>query len=160
MEQTYLDFVKKKQKANISHKYLCLQTVLQCSIKKGKKNVAEKLFRKMVFYMAQDKKKFKQNPWHTVMQGIYNLTPQVGIKVIRTRRKVLYKLKFITLKKQSYLVYYWLIKSLKNNNNNFHKTMALELKEASKKRGSAFNKNKEYYNFLKKNVYIHMFFKK
>ena len=146
-----------KQQNFKKHQFLKIKQILQCMVKEGNKHTVERNFNKMLFYMAQNKKTFKNNPWILVTKGVYNLTPQLDIKTIKIKRKVFYKLKFMTTKRQSHLIYFWLINSLKKNNLNFYKNLAFELNEASLKRGEAFNKNINFYTFLEKNIF---FFKK
>ena len=149
-------------KINISFKknykkdqYLKIKNILQCMIKKGHKATIESVFKDMLFYMAKNKKTYPDNPWYIVVKGIYNITPQIDLKSIKIRRKVIYKLKFMTAKKQSYLVYHWLVNGMKKNNYNFYQNLAQELKEASVQKGSAFNQRNDFYKFIENNIFIY-----
>ena len=102
-----------KNKKFKKQQFFKIKQILQCMVKKGKKHTVEKNFANMLFYMAQNKKVFKKKPWTIVNKGFYYLTPQLDIKTIKIKRRVFYKLKFMTSKRQSHLIYFWLINSLK-----------------------------------------------
>lgn len=142
------NFLKKNQ-------YINLHNFLQCMIKKGNKSTNEISFKKMVFYMAKNKKTFSTNPWIIVMKAFYNITPHVNLKIIKVKRRMFYNLKFITAKKQSYLMCSWLITGMKKNHHNFYKNLAQEFKEASLKKGEAFQKYTTFYKTIENNIHIY-----
>jgi len=143
---------KKKLKKN---QYIILNNFLQCMIKKGNKSTNEITFKKMLFYMAKNKKIFSKNSWVIIMKGFYNITPNINLKIIKIKRRIFYNLKFITSKKQSYLICSWLINGMKKNHHNFYKNLAQEFKEASLKKGEAYQKYLTFYKTIESNIHIY-----
>ena len=137
------------------HQYKLLKNFLQCMIKKGKKSTTEITFKKMLFYMAKNKKTYSNNPWNIIMKGFYNITPHINLKAIKVKRRIFYNLKFITSKKQSYLICSWLLHGMKKNHNNVYKNLAQEFKEASLKKGGAYTKYNDFYKTIENNIYIY-----
>ena len=132
-----------------------IKQILQCMIKKGNKSTIEKTFKQMLFFMAKNKKSFNHNSWYIVSQSLYNITPQIDLKIIKVKRKVFYKLKFITPNRQNFLMHAWLAKGANKKaklNNSYAKGLAYEFNDIILKRGESINQYNNFYKFIQKNI--------
>ena len=131
----------KKRKLIENSKYNVIKQLLQCMIKKGHKATIEKEFKKMLFFMAQNKKLCKYNLRLTIYKGLKNITPMMDIRIIKFKRRTFEKIRFLSTKRQSIIMAHWLVKDINNKSNNFYKKLAFELSDASLKQGLIVKKN-------------------
>ncbi|MBV33887.1 MAG: hypothetical protein CMP47_00175 [Rickettsiales bacterium] len=130
-----------------------IQQFFNSTLKKGKKSIMEKNFKKMLFFMAKNNKIFKQNSWIIIFKSIFNITPEINIKAYKVKRRVFHQIKFMTFKKQNYLICMWLIKgTAKYDKKNFYKNLAYSFKDVYFKKGEAFKHFNEFNKVIKKHI--------
>ena len=149
----YFKFTKEEEQIKVNtFNLLKLKQVLQCFIKGGNKATVEIMLKKMLFYMAQNKKIYKKQSWFVIMVSIHKMNPFLNLKVIKVKRRVFYKIKFMALNNQNYLLYSWLIKSVQKNHHNFYKNLAQEFKNSYYQKGGAFTKSQDFLKSIEENI--------
>lgn len=136
-----------EQKNNILNQVF--KQILQYNIKKGKKATLENIFKKALFYIAKNKNTFKENPQNLVFKALINIISYFYLKTIKKRRKVFYKIQFITPQKQFFLLNSWFCTHL--NKKGFvptHIDLAHELKNLSLQKSKGIEKKNEYHSLI------------
>ena len=137
----------KKNINNISHEY---NNLIRFSIKKGKKEKIENIYRKALFKFAEQKKvKF----WLTLNQAIDNITIVLNVKIKRIGSKNIY-IPFLIKKNHSiFLAYSWIIKGAKNRKEKkFSNKILNEIIETAENKSAASKKKLEIYTLVKENT--------
>ena len=124
-------------------------------IKRGNKATIENAFKQMLFFMAKNKKQFSNNSWYIISQSLYNITPQIDLKIIKVKRRIFYKLKFITPNRQNFLISSWLNKGInkkKQINKKYYKSLAYEFNDIFLKKSESLNQFNNFNKFIQKNI--------
>lgn len=124
-------------------------------IKRGNKATIEIALKQMLFFMAKNKKQFNDNSWYIISQSLYNITPQIDLKIIKVKRKIFYKLKFITSNRQNFLINSWLNKGIikkKQINKKYYKSLAYEFNDILIKKSESLNQYYTFNKFIQKNI--------
>lgn len=150
-----MQITKQSKKTLKKNQLIKIKYILQCMVKKGNKSTIETTFKLMLFFMAKNIKIFNHNSWYIISQSLGSITPQIDLKMIKVKRKIFYKLKFITPNRQNFLINSWLsigTKKKLRTYNKFYKSLAFEFNDIMLKRGESINQYNNFHKFIQKHI--------
>lgn len=125
-----------------------ITSLLQLSIKKGKKSKSEKELRKMFIFLIKTNKQLDLISLFNNVQK--NIQPAIKLQ----KRKHTYKPTYATDKHQLNKASAWLLKELKKGNNKFYKALAIELLETAANTSNSIKNRQALYQTATQNIFI------
>ena len=122
---------------------------IQFSIKKGKKQTVENIFKKALFKAATKQSFF----WKNVDNAINNTTIQLNVKAKRKGSKNIYIPIKIKKKYSKFLAYNWILNDIKKSSKTkFHNNFINEIILTSQNKSNASKKKEDIYKLVEENM--------
>ncbi len=146
IHNTFIKFMNKNKKNNQNIDFLT--SLLQLSIKKGKKSNSEKTFRDMLFHLVKNNRELNLNKFLIEVQN--NIQPAIKLQKKKFNYKPVYATEWYKKNQAST----WILNELKNNNKNFYKALASELLDITTNTSSSIKHRQTLYSTALQNTYI------
>ena len=123
--------------------------LMQFSLKKGKKNTIENVFRNSLFYLAKNKTEKAKT---IINQSVHKTTPYINVKTKRKGSKNVYIPKKMKKNFSEFLSSNWILDSAKKRSENqFHKKLINELIDITNNKSMVSKKKDELHKLAAEN---------